>query len=315
MRRVGADRVSDPHIGSAMGVVGMGAVVLVHGIWNEEPGMPPQDVAREKAAEAAGRLRAGLDAAHLPHIAVPPLVMAYYAHQLADGYVPEDPQSAEGDSLDDLTPDQVAEALEWLHAAGATEPDDSQAAFLAPVRWTLGRLVTQRAPGAPPGARQRLTELLSRLVVATIRDLDAYTSRPGRRARVRETVATAIRDSGARVVVAHSLGSVVAYETLHAHRDIELDLLLTLGSPLGLPAMLRKLDPEPVDGRGARPPGVRHWVNIADVGDLVAIPPRLGGAFPVDLHDTTDIGLFDPHTLGGYLSEGLVAAALAPHLS
>ncbi|MFF8594191.1 hypothetical protein ACF061_22605 [Streptomyces sp. NPDC015220] len=291
----------------------MGAVVLVHGIWNEEPGMSPEEAAREKAADAAKRLREGLDAARLPHLAVPPLVMAYYAHQLTDGHRP-DAQSSEDDGLDGLSPGQAAEALEWLRAAGAEDPEDSQAAFLAPVRWALGRLVAQRARNASPGARQQLTELLSRLVVATVRDLDAYTSRPGRRRLVRETVATAIRDSGARVVVAHSLGSVVAYETLHAHPDLEVDLLLTLGSPLGLPAMLRKLEPEPVDLRGARPPGVRHWVNIADVGDLVAVPPRLGDAFPVDLHHTTDIGLFDPHTLGGYLSDGLTAAALASRL-
>ncbi|MFS4104808.1 hypothetical protein [Streptomyces sp. PD-S100-1] len=292
----------------------MGTVVLVHGIWNEERGVPPREAARHKADDAAKRLRQGLDAAHLTHVAVPPLVMAYYAHQLTDGFRPDDAQSADEDTLEDLSPAQAAEALEWLRAAGAGEPDDSQAAFLAPLRWTLGRLVAQRAPDAPPGARQRLTELLSRLVVATVRDLDSYTSRPGRRTLIRQTVADAIRDSGARVVVAHSLGSVVAYETLHAHPDLELDLLLTLGSPLGLPAMLRKLDPEPVAGRGSRPPGVRHWTNIADLGDLVAIPPRLGGAFPVDRHDTTDIGLFDPHTLGGYLADGLTAAALAPYL-
>ncbi|GAA5073606.1 hypothetical protein [Streptomyces similanensis] len=292
----------------------MGAVVLVHGIWNEEPDLSPEDAARHKAADAARRLRQGLAAAHLTHLAVPPLVMAYYAHQLADRTRPEQAQSGDEATLDDLTPEQAAEALEWLRAAGAREPDDSQAAALAPLRWTLGRLVAQRTPDAPPGARQRLTELLSRIVVATVRDLDSYTSRPGRRALVRGTVATAVRDSGARVVVAHSLGSVVAYETLHAHPDIELDLLLTLGSPLGLPAMLRKLDPEPVAGRGARPPGVRNWINIADLGDLVAIPPRLGEAFEVDRHDTTDIGLFDPHTLGGYLASGLTAAALAPYL-
>ncbi|MFF9282750.1 hypothetical protein [Streptomyces griseosporeus] len=291
----------------------MGPVVLVHGIWNAEPGLTPRQAAEEKAEAAAKRLREGLAAARLSHIAVPPLVMAYYAHQLADDYRPEK-QSAGPERLEDLSAAQLADAWEWLRLAGV-EPVEEQAALLAPVRWGIGRLVARRARGAAPGARDRLAELLSRLVVATLQDTDAYTSRPARRRAVRETVAEAVRRSGARVMVAHSLGSVVAYETLHAYPELELDLLLTLGSPLGLPALMRKLEPEPVDGRGARPPGVRHWVNIADVGDLVAVPPRLGDAFPVDHHDTTDIGLFDPHTLGGYLAAGLTAAALAPYLA
>ncbi|WP_240120448.1 MULTISPECIES: hypothetical protein [unclassified Streptomyces] len=291
----------------------MGPVVLVHGIWNAEPGLTPGQAAREKAEDAAKRLREGLAAARLSHIEVPPLVMAYYAHQLADDYRPER-QSAGHERPEDLSDGQLAEAWEWLRAAGV-EPVESQAALLAPLRWGISRLVARRARGAAPGVRERLAELVARLVVATLQDTDAYTSRPARRRAVRATVAEAVRSSGARVLVAHSLGSVVAYEALHAHPDLELDLLLTLGSPLGLPALMRKLEPEPVAGRGARPRGVRHWVNIADVGDLVAVPARLGDAFPVDLHETTDIGLFDPHTLGGYLSSGLAAAALAPYLA
>ncbi|MEU2540786.1 hypothetical protein [Streptomyces iakyrus] len=290
----------------------MGTVVLVHGIGNLVRGVPPEQAAELKATAAAERLRKGLSAAGLSHVPLPGLVMAYYAHQLTDDYRPEQ-QSADAAALEDLTRAQEDEAWEWLETAGAVRPREGQAAMLSPLRWAVNRIVEQRAGDARPAARKRLAELLSRLVVATLQDTDAYTSRPGRRKAVRATVAQAVRDHGARVVVAHSLGSVVAYETLHAHPDLEIDLLLTLGSPLGLPAVLRKLDPEPTAGRGARPPGVRHWVNIADVGDLVAVPHELGGAFPVDVHATTDIGLFDPHTLGGYLAAGLTAAALAPH--
>ncbi|MFF7733229.1 hypothetical protein [Streptomyces sp. NPDC007984] len=290
----------------------MGTVVLVHGVGNLVRGASPEQAAEMKAVAAADRLRKGLSAAGLAHVPLPELVMAYYAHQLADDYRPER-QSAGTGALGDLTAAQEGEAWEWLAAAGVTAPSEGQAGMLSPLRWAVSRLVQQRAGDAPTAARKRLAELLSRLVVATLQDTDAYTSRPARRTAVQETVARAVREHGARVVVAHSLGSVVAYETLHARPDLEIDLLLTLGSPLGLPAVMRKLDPEPVDGRGARPPGVRHWVNIADVGDLVAVPRELGGAFPVDTHASTDIGVFDPHTLGGYLAAGPTAAALAPH--
>ncbi|MFH9710207.1 hypothetical protein ACH4MW_18945 [Streptomyces luteogriseus] len=290
----------------------MGTVVLVHGIGNLVRGASPEQAAELKAAAAADRLRKGLSAAGLSHVPLPAVVMAYYAHQLADDYRPER-QSAGTGALEDLTSAQEGEAWEWLATAGVARPGEGQAGMLSPLRWAVDRLVAQRAGDAQPAARKRLAELVSRLVVATLQDTDAYTSRPARRTAVRATVAQAVREHGARVVVAHSLGSVVAYETLHAHPDLDIDLLLTLGSPLGLPAIMRKLDPEPVDGRGARPPGVRHWVNIADVGDLLAVPRELGGAFPVDVHATADIGLFDPHTLGGYLAAGPTAAALAPH--
>ncbi|MFJ3511029.1 hypothetical protein [Streptomyces luteogriseus] len=290
----------------------MGTVVLVHGIGNLVRGASPEQAAELKAAAAADRLRKGLSAAGLSHVPLPAVVMAYYAHQLADDYRPER-QSAGTGALEDLTSAQEGEAWEWLATAGVARPREGQAGMLSPLRWAVDRLVAQRAGDAQPAARKRLAELVSRLVVATLQDTDAYTSRPARRTAVRATVAQAVREHGARVVVAHSLGSVVAYETLHAHPDLDIDLLLTLGSPLGLPAIMRKLDPEPVDGRGARPPGVRHWVNIADVGDLLAVPRELGGAFPVDMHATADIGLFDPHTLGGYLAAGPTAAALAPH--
>ena len=35
--------------------------------------------------------------------------------------------------------------------------------------------------------------------------------------------------------MAHSLGTVMAYEALHAHPDLHVYLLVTLGSPLALP--------------------------------------------------------------------------------
>jgi hypothetical protein len=108
---------------------------------------------------------------------------------------------------------------------------------------------------------------------------------------------------------------MVAYEALHAFPDLDVELLVTLGSPLGLPALFRKLDPEPRAGRGARPAGVKRWLNIADVGDLVAIPPKLGGLFPVDQHETVNRGFLEPHFLGPYLANGVTATAIAPYLS
>jgi hypothetical protein len=116
---------------------------------------------------------------------------------------------------------------------------------------------------------------------------------------------------GADVVIAHSLGSVVAYETLWA-TGMTVPTLVTVGSPLAVPQIFHRLSPAPVEGRGARPPGVGRWCNIADVGDVVAIP--IGGVaknfdgLEADLHDT--IAPINPHKLTSYLRCRALGTAL-----
>jgi hypothetical protein len=78
-----------------------------------------------------------------------------------------------------------------------------------------------------------------------------------------------------RVLIGHSLGSVVAYE---AARRMErpLPLLITLGSPLGLRTIVyERLRPQPP----RFPACVARWVNVADRDDFIAAAPDLGGLF------------------------------------
>lgn len=67
-------------------------------------------------------------------------------------------------------------------------------------------------------------------------------------------------------------------------------------------------------GRAARPPGLGRWANIADRGDLVAVPRELGGRFPVDQHVDSHIALLDFHLMGNYLRSGMTATAIAPYV-
>ncbi|MFJ5218768.1 hypothetical protein ACIP98_29115 [Streptomyces sp. NPDC088354] len=293
----------------------MAAVVLVHGIWNLISGKTPEDAAAAKSAEYQEVLERGLARARLPHVPVPEVAMAYYAHLLTNE--PLEVQASRGaDRLEDLSEEQLLEAWEWLLLAGVPEPTEMQAGWLAPVRQGLGWLARERqGSGVGSRARQSLMDRIERVIVAFLRDTDAYTSRPERRRAARAVVADAIKRHRPQVVVAHSLGSVVAWEALHAYPELGVELLVTLGSPLGLPGLARKLEPEPRHGRGTRPAGVRRWVNIADAGDLVALPPELGGMFPVDTHGVTETGVLGFHGLKGYLADGLTAAAIAPYLS
>ena len=70
-----------------------------------------------------------------------------------------------------------------------------------------------------------------------------------------------------KVVVAHSMGTVVAWTALCHRPESTVHTLVTLGSPLGSPMVFDVLDPAPVGGQGAWPGPVQRWVNVAAVGD------------------------------------------------
>src|SRR5207249_10502663 len=57
-----------------------------------------------------------------------------------------------------------------------------------------------------------------------------------------------------RVVIGHSLGSIVAYEALCKHPEWQIDTFVTLGSPLGIQRLVfDALVPRPEGGHGAWP--------------------------------------------------------------
>ncbi|MFD3822637.1 serine peptidase [Streptomyces sp. NPDC058625] len=279
----------------------MSRVVIVHGVRNYKRGLSATSAADTLAATWAKQLIAGYRDARLEHFAVPEITAAYYADTLHDG----ESQGATP-RLDDLSPSEQRAVLHWLSALGMpNELAEGQSWGCLPLRQTLDLVARRRGVAA---------QTLARIAVAFMPEVYSYLASPSRRRRAQEAVAQAIKDSGARVLVAHSLGSVVAYETLHAFDGLGIEVFITLGSPLGLSgAVFDMLDPAPASGHGERPPELRHWINIADAGDLVALPRRLGDRFPVDAHEETHMALADFHTLNMYLACGLTAAALAPH--
>jgi pimeloyl-ACP methyl ester carboxylesterase len=94
------------------------------------------------------------------------------------------------------------------------------------------------------------------------------------REEVQRRVAVLI-DDDTKILLGHSLGSVVAYETAHQFAR-PLPLLITLGSPLGLRTVVYdRVVPQPP----TYPPRVQRWVNIADRDDLVAAQPDLRPMF------------------------------------
>lgn len=119
-----------------------------------------------------------------------------------------------------------------------------------------------------------------------------------------------------RILIGHSLGSVVAYEYLCRYRPPSVQLLVTLGSPLGIPNLIfERLTPAPVGGKGAWPGSVARWINVADADDIVALRKRLAGLFQGSSPDTSvddrqvDNGL-RPHAVDRYLNAKQTGSAI-----
>lgn len=77
------------------------------------------------------------------------------------------------------------------------------------------------------------------------------------------------------LVIGHSLGSVISYDTLWELSHVEqlegkLDLL-TIGSPLGMNYVQHRLMGNSEEGNQRYPTLISHWTNIASVGDVTAL--------------------------------------------
>jgi hypothetical protein len=115
-----------------------------------------------------------------------------------------------------------------------------------------------------------------------------------------------------RVVVAHSLGTVVGVMALAHNPGFELPLLVTLGSPLGAPFLQERLDR--VDDFAAWPGGVQHWVNVAAVGDRACVEPALARCFGPRVEDHVVNNGHRAHDVEPYLNARVTGAAIAAGL-
>lgn len=86
------------------------------------------------------------------------------------------------------------------------------------------------------------------------------------------------------LLLAHSMGSVIAYDALwemaHKHDDhVVIDRLLTVGSPLGQNYLQKRILGHDRDGTKRYPNNIRRWTNLSAVGELTAIDRVLANDF------------------------------------
>lgn len=145
-----------------------------------------------------------------------------------------------------------------------------------------------------PGGVQRALALIQRSnlfdgrdsrLIAFVKQVNRYLTDPDFRQRVHREMETAMAHSP-RLVVAHSLGSVIAYDWLRENHVEHPPALITLGSPLGLESIRRRVS---ISARGGgRPswPGqARTWTNIAAGHDAVATVKKLAPLYAEDIRD------------------------------
>lgn len=293
----------------------MRTLVLVHGRAQEHK--DPLAVKREwLSALDAGAHHAGRPL-HLPDDRVR---LPYYGQTLFDLVSGEDPEhaarvvvrgSADGPDAEDLF---VREALLEIAAhagvteadvlAAAEEEDGTAAAALerGPLNWRWVR--------ATLTALDRIPNVSAWSVALATRDVYQYLHNVRVRDTIEDGVRQALDGTDEAVVVAHSLGTVVAYNLLRreaATRGWTVPLLVTVGSPLAVSAISRTLQPL------SWPEPVGAWFNAYDPQDIVALHPLAAPHFAVDRidnFDKVDNPTSNQHGISGYLSDARVAATI-----
>ena len=308
----------------------MAAIVLVHGIAQEKYSA---DLLESKWLPA---LAGGVRTAGFPDIADkiwragPGAIearMAFYGHLFLR-------PGAQGLGAEELSPEEsvIAEGLaeEWLERAAIRASRETERrtaeAELAFIRPEPGR-ESQGAGAVARSAIQSAARLrwfalvgmafAERFVRRSLAQVTRYLTDDAIRAAAQKAVLDLI-DPDTKIVISHSLGTVVAYEAVH-HLDRPLPLLVTLGSPLGLDTIIYpRLRPQPP----TFPVQVRRWVNVADKDDLVAAEPNLTNLFAVSMPRdaifegsyTVDNGA-EPHSAEFYLGKDHIGRPVGQVLS
>ena len=199
--------------------------------------------------------------------------------------------------------------------------DRAAATALAEALFRNADQVARRSSAAGPGLGIGFPEFIFRQVVGFFAsDVIDYLY-GGFAEQMRAPVRAALlQDPAPSVIVAHSLGTIVAYDVLSepAFRNRRQALLVTVGSPLGIDNVQARLRdragrPNPV------PKGLKEWANFADRFDPVALDATLRDAFEPPKNFAIDEAVNNRarnnHDLTGYLSIGVVGTLIREALS
>lgn len=152
--------------------------------------------------------------------------------------------------------------------------------------------------------RSRLDDLF---IAVRFRDVALYLDDDRVRNEVLDTVLQTFPTSGPVTLVSHSLGTVVALDLLsRVPSGVDLRLLVTAGSPLGMDSVNKQL----LAG-GPRRPDVERWINAWCPADAVAIGSPLAQTWGRGVEDVqTEKTGESAHSIVEYLADFRVASAI-----
>ncbi|MFF7040834.1 hypothetical protein ACIP4T_03965 [Streptomyces massasporeus] len=231
----------------------MARIVGVHGVGKQRLG------SKTLLKDWEPALADGLDRAGGPLLASGDLHMAFYG----DLFRPSGHTLAVGDPMftaDDVDEVEAELLMEWWAECARVDP-----AVPPPGGDTLVRSPRVAQTALRVLQHSRFFGGLSlRALVFDLKQVRRYLMDNNLRVAARKKVEEAIGPD-TRVVVAHSLGSVVAFEALCALDGHGVRALVTLGSPLGMRMVVDRLRPGPETW-----PRTASWTNVVDEGDVVA---------------------------------------------
>lgn len=287
-------------------------LILIHGRAQEG-----RDPVRVQADEWDAGLQVGFAAAGLAWPAGVSAAMPYYGDTLARQTAAIDRLAADGlvargdaDRGDDEYRAFTEEWVGEIAQASGINPLQLQDPAGAPVprgiaNWKYVNALIRKL--------NELRPLAEFSIDAFTHDVFVYLRFPQVSVPVDDIVDAAIPRDEPCVVLAHSLGSVVAYKVLRARADRgNVRGWITVGSPLGVRAVVDKLS---WNGPAARAPsGIPHWYNARDPLDVVALNEVRSQDFPgtpvVENASHVDNGSSNKHRIFEYLSDARVARAV-----
>jgi alpha/beta hydrolase fold len=215
-------------------------------------------------------------------------------------------------SASDLRPGLELDLLAELYqtaSAGDAGPEESMRGGRVTAQAMVERLLRNKT----------FAGVARHALVGTLKQVALFLSDQSTKERVLEQVRDAVHDD-TRVLIGHSMGSVVAYEYLCRYQPSGIRLLVTLGSPLGIRNLIfDRLTPAPVAGVGVWPGKADAWVNVADPNDVVALRKELSGLWSgsFSAYEITDRRADNgdqPHSVSRYLNSRQAGAALGEAL-
>ncbi|MFG1708294.1 trypsin-like serine peptidase [Nonomuraea sp. M3C6] len=269
--RTTATRIGLPSRPTAFG--GSKHLVFLHGRGQE--GRDPEQLRRYWTAGLNG----GLTRAGLTTITPADVWFPFYGLQLAQALrTREAPRGVVDDPVEAAAP-----------GSGATRRLYEQMIIEAATRAGMPAERPARAEGLGDAVHQGLSWLanttnLDRLLIAAIfGDVAAYLDDQRIRETVLDCVLQTMPRTGRLVLVSHSLGTVVAMDLLtRLDPRVEVELLVTAGSPLGMDSVHKRL----LTGGPQRPGRVARWFNAWCPIDPVAIGCPLGDHWQGELAET-----------------------------